>query len=31
MSFDLLVRNGTIVTASTRYAADLGIRDGCRR
>jgi len=26
--FDLVVRGGTIVTASDRYAADIGIRDG---
>jgi dihydroorotase len=28
MSFDLLVRNGTIVTANTTYAADLAVRAG---
>ena len=28
MSFDLVVRNGTIATAETRFDADIGIRDG---
>ena len=28
MSFELLVRNGTLVTASTTYAADLAVLDG---
>ncbi|WP_112322835.1 dihydropyrimidinase [Oceanibium sediminis] len=26
--FDLVIRNGTIVTASDRYVADIGVRDG---
>jgi dihydropyrimidinase len=29
LHFDLAIRNGTIVTASDRFQADLGIRDGC--
>ncbi len=28
MSFDLIIKNGTIVTASSTYKADIGIKDG---
>ncbi|MDQ0391944.1 dihydropyrimidinase [Labrys monachus] len=28
MSFDLCIRNGTVVTAAERFAGDIGIRDG---